>query len=69
MSAKAKLSSAEFAQKLTNIFEERLSQLPPKEQDKKIAAFEKKAAKIYRENRSKVSTPSHTHPVLARSHE
>jgi len=52
--------SQEFAEKLLEIFEPKLSKLPEEEQEKRIAAFEKKAAKIYRDNRTKAARPSGT---------
>lgn len=42
------MSSDEFAEELLNIFEDKLAQLPPEEQDARIEKFSQKAAKLYR---------------------
>jgi hypothetical protein len=60
-----------FTGRLLDIFEEKLANLPEEEQDKRLAAFHKKATKVYRESRTITSQPSQTpaSPLAARSHE
>jgi hypothetical protein len=65
------VSSERFEEELLKIFEEKLAQLSPGEQDSRIEAFSKKAAKLYHE--SCTTTPRHVQTqassLVARSRE
>lgn len=65
------VSSEEFAEELVNIFEEKLAQLPPEEQDARIEAFRRKAAKLYHDTCATTPRRARTQasPLVARSRE
>ena len=46
MASKKKLTNRQFARKFADIAEEALGHLPPEEQDRRIAAFERAVARV-----------------------